>query len=274
MTHEERERLTVLGLEEKISHSKNVIKEAIVRFGRDKLVVAWTGGKDSTTMLWLYREVSNELSIELPRCIFIDEGDIFDEIMEHVKRVQNEWAVDITILRNEDVLRQVKKLGDVIKVKDLNDRNRKELKFIDFKEDHFPFEPESYVGNHLMKTVPLKTFIEEKGIKAVSTAIRWDEQEARKKEDYFSPRQNPEHTRVQPMLHFKERDIWDAIHKYKIPYCKLYEVGYRSLGARSSTHKSSDIPAWQQDLENTSERGDRGQDKEKIMAQLRDLGYM
>lgn len=261
-------------LEQKERESKIVIKEAIERFGIDKLVIAWTGGKDSTTMLWLYKEVSKELSIQLPPSIFIDEGDTFDEIMEHVELVQNKWRVHVTILKNEDVLRQVKKLGDIVKVKDLNDRNRQELKFIGFNQKEFLFEPESRVGNHLMKTVPLKMFIEENGIKAVSTAIRWDEHEARKEEDYFSPRQHPEHVRIQPILHFRERDIWDTIHKYKIPYCKLYEVGYRSLGAKSSTHKHSNIPAWQQALENTSERGGRGQDKEKIMARLRELGYM
>lgn len=274
MTQEERDRLINLSLEEKINHSKNIIREAIERFGRDRLAIAWTGGKDSTTMLWLYREVSNELSILLPHCIFIDEGDVFDEIMEHVERVQNEWRAHVTILRNEDVLRQVKKLGDIVKLKDLNNRNRQELKFIDFNEEHFPFEPESYVGNHLMKTVPMKMFIEENGIQAVSTAIRWDEQEARKEENYFSPRQNPAHMRVQPILHFRERDIWDNIHKNKIPFCKLYYQGYRSLGAKSSTKKFSDIPAWEQDLENTTERGGRGQDKEAVMEKLRDLGYM
>ena len=274
MIQEEREKLMILSLQEKIHHSKDVIKGAIERFDRGRLAITWTGGKDSTTMLWLYREVSNELSIQLPRCIFIDEGDVFDEIMEHVERVKNEWLVDVVILRNEDVLKQAKKLGDIVKVKDLNHGNKQELKFIDFNQEEFPFEPESYVGNHLMKTVPLKIFIEENGIQAVSTAIRWDEQEARRKEDYFSSRQNPEHIRVHPILHFRERDIWDVIHKYNVPYCKPYEVGYRSLRAKSSTHKTSNIPAWQQALENTSERGGRGQDKEKIMAQLRELGYM
>jgi phosphoadenosine phosphosulfate reductase len=38
--------------------------------------------------------------------------------------------------------------------------------------------------------------------------------------------------------------------------------------------KTSDIPAWEQDLENTPERAGRGQEKEEIMAQLRPLGYM
>ena len=32
--------------------------------------------------------------------------------------------------------------------------------------------------------------------------------------------------------------------------------------------------AWEQDLENTTERGGRGQGKEAVMEKLRDLGYM
>ena len=79
---------------------------------------------------------------------------------------------------------------------------------------------------------------------------------------------------MHPILHFRERDIWNLIFNEKIPYCSLYDEGYRSLGAKGSTMKNSDVPAWEQDLENSPERAGRGQDKEKIMEQLRDLGYM
>jgi phosphoadenosine phosphosulfate reductase len=79
---------------------------------------------------------------------------------------------------------------------------------------------------------------------------------------------------VHPILHFRERDIWNTIHEYHIPFCSLYYQGYRSLGTKGSTIKTSDIPAWEQDLENTPERAGRGQEKEEIMAQLRTLGYM
>ncbi|GAG70865.1 unnamed protein product, partial [marine sediment metagenome] len=34
------------------------------------------------------------------------------------------------------------------------------------------------------------------------------------------------------------------------------------------------VPVWEQDLENTIERGGRRQDKEKSMDRLRKLGYM
>lgn len=269
-----REDLVTMLLHEKIEYSKKIIKEALERFDNRRLAIAWTGGKDSTTMLWLYKEVCRELNIKIPRCMFIDEGDVFEEILEHVNRVKKEWNVEVVMVKNTDVSDKAKNRGNMIKVSKLNGRNRQELLKIGFDGDEFPFEPESYVGNHLMKTVPMNLFLEENGIKALSTAIRWDEQEARKAEDYFSHRSNPDHIRVHPILHFRERDIWNTIHTYKIPFCSLYYKGYRSLGARCSTVKFSDIPAWEQDLENTTERGGRGQDKEAIMAKLRDLGYM
>ena len=62
-------------LEEKVHHSKEIIKEALERFGNN-LVLAWTGGKDSTTMLWLYKQVCDSMGKPLPKCIFINEGDL------------------------------------------------------------------------------------------------------------------------------------------------------------------------------------------------------
>lgn len=274
MDQKERERLTDLTPREKIEYSKKIIKEALSRFSRDKVYLAWTGGKDSTTMLWLYRETCKELGQPLPRAMFIDEGDVFEEILELVDRVRTEWNVEVAVVKNTDVSDRAQKLGDIIQVADLNERNRQEIKKLGFTGESFPLELESYVGNHLMKTVAMNMFIEENGVQALSTAIRWDEQEARRAEDYFSPRSNSHHTRVHPILHFKEGDIWNTIHKYNIPFCSLYYQGYRSLGTKGSTIKNSDIPAWEQDLDNTHERAGRGQEKEEVMEQLRSLGYM
>jgi phosphoadenosine phosphosulfate reductase len=274
MARADQEVLMALPLEEKIAYAKGLIKEALERFGTGKLIIAWTGGKDSTTMLWLYREVCKELGIEKPRCMFIDEGHVFEEILELVDQVKKAWDVKVVTVKNTDVSDRATKVGDMIRVADLNERNRQEVAKLGFMEELFSFDPESYVGNHLMKTMAMNVFIENEGVSILSTGIRWDEHEARIDEDFFSPRSNPDHVRVHPVLHFKERDIWDAIHKYKIPFCSLYYQGYRSLGAKGSTVKFSDIPAWEQDLENTTERGGRTQGKEEIMAKLRDLGYM
>lgn len=272
--HDEKENLLRLNIDEKIEKSKSIIREAVERFGIDRIAIAITGGKDSTTNLWLFKNTCDELSLRLPVCMFIDEGDVFDEIKEFINYIKDIWSLEIAYLKNEDVSSKARAIGNIVKVSSLSEVNQSALKEINFSEQEFNFVPDSPICNHLMKTVPLRDFIVKNNIKALSTAIRWDEQEARKDEEYFSPRANPKHTRVHPILHFKERDIWIAIFKYDIPFNKLYKLGYRSLGARSATCRASDIPAWMQDLENTPERVGRGQDKEQVMEQLRALGYM
>jgi phosphoadenosine phosphosulfate reductase len=112
--------------------------------------------------------------------------------------------------------------------------------------------------------VPLNNAIESLELKALITGVRWDEQEARSGEEYFSERQTPPHVRVQPILHFTEKDIWRYIKEHQVPYCGLYENGYRSLGCATCTAPSDGIGP---------ERQGRSMDKEHIMKTLRDLGY-
>ncbi|XP_056641728.1 FAD synthase-like [Diorhabda sublineata] len=45
----------------------------------------------------------------------------------------------------------------------------------------------------------------------------------------------PQILRVSPLLDWHYSDIWDYILFYKIPYCKLYDLGYTSLGNSSNT---------------------------------------
>ncbi|MCK4729497.1 MAG: phosphoadenosine phosphosulfate reductase family protein, partial [Desulfobacterales bacterium] len=179
MNKQDREQVINLTLEKKIEQSKKLIKDALTRFSGNEVYMAWTGGKDSTTMLWLYRETCKELGRPLPTAMFIDEGHVFEEILELVDRVKTEWNVEVAVVKNTDVSDKAQKEGDLIRVADLNERNRQEIEKLGFTEEVFPFEAESYVGNHLMKTVAMNVFIEDSGVKALSTAIRWDEQEAR-----------------------------------------------------------------------------------------------
>ena len=193
-------------LPEKIDQSKKIIKNALNQYSEKQLFVAWTGGKDSTTMLWLFREVCKELGVSVPRAMFIDEGHVFEEILELVNKLKADWQVEVDVVKNTDVSDKANKVGDIIRVCDLNERNRYEIERLGFEADTFEFEPESFIGNHLMKTVAMNLFLEDNSVQALATAIRWDEQEARIEEDYFSPRTKPDHTRVHPILHFTERD--------------------------------------------------------------------
>lgn len=266
-------------LSEKIEKAKQQYEKAFSLFRPEETRLIWSGGKDSTLMVWTCLQYCREQGAEMPPVFTIDEFDTFDEIDEFLKRYSAEWGLSLDWGRNDDVLEAAgHTLGSDVKVADLNERNRAEIERIGFDVELFPFEAESYVGNHLMKTVVFNRYIEEHGVKAVFQGIRWDEQEARKYDEYFEEvagdEFTPAHTRVRPILHFTERDIWDTTHGFGIPYCTLYEHGYRSLGAKTTSVKSVETPAWEQDLENTEERAGRRQDKEQAMERLRKLGYM
>ena len=266
-------------LDGKIDKSKEIFGQAFERFKPEETRLIWSGGKDSTLTLWICRQYCQEHGLDLPGAFTIDEGDAFEEIDKMLHHYSKEWKVKLHWGKNEDVLKAAgHKLNAEVKVSDLSERNQAEIKRIGFELERFPFEAESYVGNHLMKTVVFNTYIEDNGVRAVFQGLRWDEQPARQNDPYVEEvapaHLVPAHTRYRPILHFTERDIWDTTLHFNIPYCPLYEQGYRSLGAKTTSLKMSDLPAWEQDLENTVERAGRRQDKEKTMDRLRKLGYM
>ena len=293
-------------LQAKIEKAIEVTDTALSAY--ENPAVMWTGGKDSTLVLYFIAEVAREHGYEVPPAIFIDHFQHFPEIIEFVERWAEEWGVEVIFARNDDVGDLADEPGDEIRIEDLNERNQREVREkLEYEEDTFPFLLDTYVGNHLLKTVALNDAIEEYDIDGVISGVRWDEQEARADETFFSPRHDvekyPSHDRVHPIIQFDERAVWDAFWHYvvpdtveefpdegyvpegeddlpndltreDIPVSPKYWEGFRSLGSEVSTTKSQDEPAWLQDLENTTEREGRAQDKEDLMEQLRDLGYM
>jgi len=267
-------------LETYLHISRNIVRETYRQFKPEDMRLVWSGHKDSTLTLWIWRETCKQYGFEMPKAVTLDEGDVFEEGEEFLARISKEWDITLEVAKNEDVLRAANyTLGAEINVKDLNARNREEIERIGFGNlEKFPFEAESFIGNHLMKSVALNTYLEENKVKLIVQGLRWDEQPVRADDPYFEEVEEqhlqPGHTRVRPILHIRERALWDIYHHWQLPFVSLYTIGYRSLGAKTTTVKTSDLPAWEQDLENTVERAGRNQDKEAAMARLRMLGYM
>jgi len=265
---------------ELIEKSKEVVRETFKKFKVEDLAITWTGGKDSGLGLWIIRQVCQEDGIKIPKVMTIDEFDVFQEVHDFMEKYAKEWNLDLEWCRNDDLIKAAGgKLNATVKVKDLNERNQAELKRIGFEEETFPFEAESYTGNHLMKTVMFNMYIERHNVKGIFQGLRRDEQAARVQDEYFEEKEAahliPGHLRIKPILHFTERLLWNTYQVYKVPYCILYEQGYRSLGAKTtSAIAEAGVPAWEQDLEHTTERAGRRQDKEQMMGRLRKLGYM
>jgi phosphoadenosine phosphosulfate reductase len=260
-----------LSLEAKTAIAKIVIKDALKRYKRPTVV--WSAGKDSTVVLDLVKQVCKELKISIPPALFIDHGQHYEETMDMLKEVSKNWGFKLIYAKNEDVLNKVGK-NNKIKISALNQLNQKEAARIGYNKTEMDYDLETEIGNHLLKTVAMNLAIEKYRFDALFTGVRWDENEARSGEVFISPRSHPDHVRVQPILPFTERNIWQYMFEYKLPIHPLYKQGYRSIDGKLDSKKTSNLPAWEQDLEHTKERAGRSQDKEGVMEKLRLFGYM
>ncbi|RZN34433.1 MAG: sulfate adenylyltransferase subunit CysD [Methanophagales archaeon ANME-1-THS] len=262
-----------------------IIREAYAEF--ENPAVLWSTGKDSTTVLWLCRKAFFG-TIPFP-VIHIDTGYKFKRMYAFRDRIAEEWGMDLVIARNEAAM----KSG------------------VGPKSGKFECCTK-------LKTEALMQCLDKYGFDALLLAIRRDEHGIRAKERVFSPRDKEfkwnyrdqplemwdqyqahhqgesetdgtvhTHTRVHPILHWRELDVWEYIkQEEKIPVNEMYFANagtrYRSLGCEPCTSpiesNAQTIDAIVEELRTTkiAERSGRAQDKEKMfmMQKLRALGYM
>ena len=256
-----------------------IIREAYSEF--KNIAVLWSTGKDSTTVLWLARKAFFG-KIPFP-VIHIDTGYKFKTMYEFRDRIAKEWGLELIVARNEEALGIGPEAG-------------------------------KFECCTKLKTEALKKCLEKYGFDALILAIRRDEHGIRAKERYVSFRdknffwnyrnqppefwdyfnifefkQEGEHLRIHPMLHWTELDMWLYIKKENIPVNPLYFSGtrkkgyrYRSIGCEpccnpiKSDAKNVDEIIEELKKTKTAERAGRAQDKEKayMMQKLRALGYM
>jgi len=221
-------------LNKKIKHAQKIIKQAHQQWPSDQQVVAWTGGKDSTVILHLIREIFNQ---QIPfKVLFNDSTIEFPEIYQFIKQLSNDWQFNLITIKHSP--------QDLKKYHQAKNKTQ-QTKII-----------------RLAKIKAITKAVKKHQLKAIFSGIRWDEHPARSQEKYFSLRKN--HTRIHPILHFTFKDIWRYIKQKKVPYVSLYDQGYKSLGEAPLTKPvSSQAP----------ERAGRDPGKEKVMARLRQLGY-
>lgn len=263
-------------LDELENKSIYIIREAYNQF--KNIAVLWSIGKDSTTLVWLCRKAFfNKIPFPV---IHIDTTYKFKEIYKFRDQYAKAWGLKLIVGKNEKAAKAG--MGP--------DKGK-------------------FACCNSMKTEALKQTIAKYHIEALLLGIRRDEHGIRAKERYFSPRnqqfkwnykdQPPEmwdqyrskqtteqHTRIHPLLHWTEKDIWYYVLREKIPVVPLYFAKhgkrYRSIGCETCCNPiKSDAQTVRQivnELEVTkiAERSGRAQDKEQayMMQKLRSLGYM
>jgi len=86
---------------------------------------------------------------------------------------------------------------------------------------------------HLRKTIPLRDALE--GYEAWVTGLRRDQSSSRSATSIISTDKRTGLIKVAPFANWTEDMLWTYIHAYDLPYNKLHDVGYPSIGCWSCT---------------------------------------
>jgi phosphoadenosine phosphosulfate reductase len=229
--------LVDLPLNEKVKKSIEIIKEAKEKY--KNVGIGFSGGTDSLVLLHLVLKVfPSDLSV-----IFSDTQHDDKATYDFLEKVKKEWKLTNfhTFKAEQDRVQEfVKKYG---------------LKTPEFTE----------VCCEYHKIEPMRRGVETLKLDALMTGIRGVEHEERAKETLFSPRRNPNHVRIHPILFWRPTDILQYVKDNNIECNPLYKLGFTSLGCIECTSLNKDPDA--------HERAGRGEARETIMPRLRALGY-
>lgn len=209
-----------------LQKTQEILSEAFQKYSRPLFAASY--GKNSVVML----HVAKELFGKVPAPVMsIDTGFWFPEVIELMHQLRMEWDLEI-------------------------------IRITRYHPEAKEVPPSDIFDTEELKIKPMNWLIKGYSADAVISAVRKDGNPTREKTQFFEPRDD--HMRVNAVLEWSEDDLWDYIHEYNVPYCSLYDQGYRSLG---------DWPFTQKAENGGDERSGRDQDKEKVMERLRKLGY-
>lgn len=248
-TKDDLRQLQALPLELKIPMTKRRIVEWVSEFGTDGVYVSFSGGKDSTVLLHMVRELFPEVE-----AVFVNTGLEYPEIQKFVKTFDN-----VTILRPQMRFDEViKNYGYPIISKDVGKtlhearvaiargKVTRVMKKLDgtltdkygnkSMYNHEKWKPlldaDFYVSDRccaVMKKNPAKKYEKETGRKPILATMACESQ--LRKESWLQYGCNAfdgKRPRSAPMSFWTEQDVLQYIKKYNIPIASVYgEVVYQ-----------------------------------------------
>jgi phosphoadenosine phosphosulfate reductase len=213
-------------LEEKVKTSLNIITETLSRAKNPYAL--FTGRIDSLVMIHLIRRLQDG-TINLP-VLHIDTTIELPEIYQFIEKMQRLWGFQL-----------VRESNDVA------------LQTLIIAEDN-------ELCCHLLKTETLRGAIDKYEIDFLFLAKRLDSKE---KDDIFFV--NEKIISVNPLRNFFEKDIWDYIEKYNLPYCSLYSNNRKKIMCSPCTHTN---------FRKKPEKKEFFEGEKDIAKKLRALGYV
>lgn len=191
-----------LNFKEKVERSKQLIKEAYSRYG-DSLVVANSLGKDSVAVWDLAKKVNPKIRGFIVTTRF-KPAETIKFMQEVVKRYP-----EIKVYKNDSVI----------------------------EDKLYQTHPDQCCD--ILKVEPVKRAIEEMAVKCWVTGLRCTE--GRTRTDFKEVEERDKGLiKLNPILIWKEREVWQYLALYQVPVNQLYAEGYRSLGCAPCSKITND----------------------------------
>lgn len=191
-----------LNFKEKVDRSLQLIKEAYQKYG-DGLVVANSLGKDSVCVWDLAKRVSPKI-----RGFIVTTRFKPDETIQFMNKTVVQYP-ELKIFKNDC------KMADKL----------------------YETEPDKCCD--LLKVEPTRKAIEEMKVKCWVTGLRCTE--GRTRSDYKEVEERDKGLlKLNPILIWKEREVWQYLAIYQVKVNPLYGLGYRSLGCAPCTKITND----------------------------------
>ena len=92
--------------------------------------------------------------------------------------------------------------------------------------------------------------------RTVVTGIRWQESSKRaKREMRETCKSHKNKLFLHPIIDWTEKEVWEYIHTYNVPYCTLYDEGFKRIGCimcpfATQKHRMMEAQRWPKYAEN------------------------
>jgi len=191
-----------LNFKQKVQRSKALIQEAYERYG-DSLVVANSLGKDSVAVWDLAKRVNPKIRGFIVTTRFKPKETV-DFMNEEIRRYP-----ELKIYKNDSKI----------------------------PEKLYETNPDRCCD--ILKVEPVKRAVKEMDVKCWVTGLRCTE--GRTRTDYREIEERDEGLiKLNPILIWKEREVWQYLALYGVKVNPLYAEGYRSLGCSPCTKITND----------------------------------